>query len=68
MWALYPQKVNKKIALELKPQREFDPLAYCGDPASFIKEKSSIEYLKADIELNSLKIESILKNDKNINS
>ena len=40
MWALYHQKVNKKIALELKPQKGFDPLAYCGDPASFIKERS----------------------------
>ena len=64
MWSFYPQKVKREIALELKPQNSFDPLAYCGDPASFILEKNIIEYFQADVELDSLKIEAIL-NAKN---
>ena len=64
MWAFYPQKVRKEIALKLKPQKEFDPFAYCGDPASFVLEKNIIEYFQADVELDSLKIEAIL-NSKN---
>jgi creatinine amidohydrolase len=66
MYAFYPQKVRKEIALELKPQKGFDPLAYCGDPASFVLEKNVIEYFQANVELDSLKIETILNNDKNI--
>jgi creatinine amidohydrolase len=55
-----------ETALELKPQKGFDPLAYCGDPASFVLEKNVIEYFQANVELDSLKIETILNNDKNI--
>lgn len=66
MWSFYPQKVKKDIALKLQPQKGFHPFAYCGDPASFILEKNIIEYFQADVELDSLKIQSILKNSKNI--
>lgn len=66
MWAFYPQKVNKTIALKLEPQNGFDPLAYCGDPATFNIEKNVIEYFEADVELDSLKIEAVLKSGKNI--
>ncbi|MFT8352908.1 creatininase family protein [Clostridium saccharoperbutylacetonicum] len=66
MYAFYPQKVRKEIALKLKPQKGFDPLAYCGDPASFVLEKNVIECFQANVELDSLKIETILNNDKNI--
>lgn len=66
MYAFYPQKVRKEIALNLEPQKAFDPFAYCGDPASFVLEKNIIEYFQANVELNSLKIKTILNNDKNI--
>jgi creatinine amidohydrolase len=66
MWSFYPQKVKKDIALQLSPEKRFDPLAYCGDPASFILEKNIIQYFQADVELDSLKIETILKSSKNI--
>lgn len=61
MYAFYPQKVRTEIALKLKPQKEFDPFAYFGDPASFGLEKNVIEYFQANVELDSLKIESILR-------
>lgn len=64
MFTFYPQKVNEKLAKELKPQNSFDPLAYCGDPASFPMEKTIIEYYQADLEMDSLKIEAILKRNK----
>lgn len=66
MWAFYPQKVNVERALKLEPQKGFDPLAYCGDPASFNIEKNIIEYFEADVELDSLKIQAVLKRDKSI--
>lgn len=66
MATFYPQKVNKELALKLEPQSDFDPLAYCGDPAKFNLEKNIEEYFKADVELDSLKIETILKNYSNI--
>jgi creatinine amidohydrolase len=64
--AFYPQKVNREKALKLEPQNGFDPLAYCGDPASFNIAKNIIEYFEADVELDSLKIQSILKRSRNI--
>lgn len=60
----YPQKVNKNLAKDLKPQDTFDPLGYCGDPANFIKEKTIVEFWEADLEMDSLKIEAIIKNGK----
>lgn len=66
MLTFYPQKVNKELALKLEPQSEFDPLAYCGDPARFNLEKNIEEYFEADVELDSLKIETILKDYSNL--
>jgi creatinine amidohydrolase len=61
MHAFYPQKVNAGIARELKPQSTFDPLGYCGDPASFELEQSVLEFFKADVEMDAQKIAAILK-------
>ncbi len=60
----YPQKVDGKLAKELKPQNTWEPLGYCGDPASFPKEKTIIEFWKADSEMDALKIEAVLKKEK----
>ncbi|HYH02070.1 MAG TPA: creatininase family protein [Bacillota bacterium] len=64
MWTFYPQKVRFQVAKELKPQATFDPLAYCGDPASFELENTVLEYFEADLEMDALKIEAFLKNDQ----
>lgn len=64
MFTFYPQKGNRDIARELKPQGTFDPLGYCGDPASFSLEKDVIKYFQADVEMDSLKIEAVLKMNK----
>lgn len=60
MYTFYPQKVNTELAKELTPQHSFHPLGYCGDPASFLLEKTIIEYYKADIEMDTLKIQAEL--------
>ncbi len=64
MHTFYPQKVNGKLAKELKPQNTWDPLGYCGDPASFLKEKTVLEFWEADSEMDALKIEAVIKNEK----
>jgi creatinine amidohydrolase len=61
MFTYYPQKVNEKLAKNLKPQDTFDPLGYCGDPASFPLENTIIEFWEADSEMDALKIEAVLK-------
>lgn len=61
IYTFYPQKVDIAIAKQLKPQSNFDPLGYCGDPASFMLEKTIIEYREADVEMDSLKIQAVLK-------
>lgn len=60
MHTFYPQKVNTDIAKRLKPQNTFEPLGYCGDPASFDLEKSTIDFFEADLEMDSLKIETLI--------
>jgi creatinine amidohydrolase/Fe(II)-dependent formamide hydrolase-like protein/SAM-dependent methyltransferase len=67
MYTFYPQKVNVELAKELKPQNSFHPLGYCGDPASFSMERTVIEYYKADLEMDTLKIEAVLKKKEEIN-
>ncbi len=64
MHTFYPQKMNGKLAKELKPQNTWDPLGYCGDPASFLKEKTILEFWEADSEMDALKIEAVIKNEK----
>lgn len=63
MWTFYPEKVNIKTARGLKPQNCFDPLGYCGDPASSELEKNVVEFFEADAELDSLRIKTLLDKD-----
>lgn len=66
VFAFYPQKVNVEVATKMKPQNTFHPLGYCGDPASFLKETTVLEYFRADLEMDSLKIEAVLKRYKEL--
>lgn len=61
VFTFYPQKGNRELARELKPQGTFDPLGYCGDPASYYLEDTVIEYFRADVETDARKIEAYLK-------
>jgi creatinine amidohydrolase len=63
MAAFFPEKVRGAVAKTLKPQNAFDPLAYCGDPASYDLEFNIEEFAAADAALDALKIEAILKRD-----
>lgn len=63
MAAFYPQKVNTEMAKGLTPQASFDPYAYCGDPASFPLEKTLMEYYRADLATDALKIQAVLENN-----
>lgn len=64
IYNFYPDKVNVELAKELKPQNSFHPFGYFGDPASFLKENTIVEFYKADIEMDTLKIEAIVKQNK----
>ncbi len=66
MAAFFPEKVRTSVAKAQKPSNSFHPLAYCGDPASFDKEINMAEYMRADVQLDVLKIEAILKRDAGI--
>lgn len=61
MHTFYPEKVNAECAMTLKPQDTFHPLGYCGDPASFPLEKDIMAFYDADVEIDAMKIEKILK-------
>lgn len=63
MVAFFPEKVRSDVAKTLKPQDSFNPLAYCGDPASFDSEINIAEFTLADVTLDVLKIEAILERD-----
>lgn len=63
---MFYSKGKCRKSLKAWTTKGFDNLAYCGDPASFNIEKNIIEYFKADVQLDSLKIQAILKMDKNI--
>jgi creatinine amidohydrolase len=63
MAAFFPEKVRRDAAKTLKPQNGFDPLAYCGDPASYDLEFNIEEFIAADVALDALKIEAILNRD-----
>ncbi len=60
MHAFYPEK-KVSIAKKLKPQNSFNSLAYCVDPANYDLENDVFEFWEADLEAESLKIESVLK-------
>jgi creatinine amidohydrolase len=63
MAAFFPEKLRSEVAMSLKPQDSFHPLAYCGDPASYDLEFNITEFTKADTMLDALKVEAILKRD-----
>ena len=63
MAAFFPEKVRGDVAKTLKPQDTFHPLAYYGDPASFDLEFNMAEFTRADVRLDALKVEAILKRD-----
>jgi creatinine amidohydrolase len=63
MAAFFPEKLRRDIAKALQPQNTFDPLAYCGDPAKYDLEINIEAYTEADVSLDALKIEAILKRD-----
>ncbi len=51
MFTFFPEKVRCDVAKTLKPQDNFHPLAYCGDPASFDLEFNIAEFTFADVKL-----------------
>ncbi|MBP1755584.1 MAG: Creatininase [Firmicutes bacterium] len=61
VFTFYPNKGNRELAKQLKPQDTFHPLGYCGDPASFELEDTIIDYFHADVETDASKIEAYLK-------
>lgn len=63
MATFFPEKVRFDVAKKLMPQDNFDPSAYCGDPANFDLEINIKEFTAADVALDSLKIEAILQRD-----
>ena len=63
MAAFFPEKVRAEAARAQAPSDSFHPLAYCGDPASFEKEINMAEYMRADVQLDVLKMEAILERD-----
>lgn len=60
MYAFFPEKVRREIALTLTPSKSFDPLAYYGDPASFEKEINVAEILEVDVKVDALRIREII--------
>lgn len=63
MAAFFPEKVRRDVAKALKPQSCFDPLGYCGDPASYDLEINIKEFTAADVALDALKIKAVLQRD-----
>jgi creatinine amidohydrolase len=61
MWAYYPERVRKEVALGLKPASSFaNPLGYVGDPASFLAETSQARIQELWAELLAKRIEALL--------
>lgn len=63
MAAFFPEKVRRDVAKALKPQNNFHPLAYCGDPANYDLEFNIAEFSLADATLDARKIAAILQTD-----
>ncbi len=63
MAAFFPEKVRGEVAKTLAPQNSFDPLAYCGDPASYELEFHIEEFTAAIVKQDALGIEAILLRD-----
>jgi creatinine amidohydrolase/Fe(II)-dependent formamide hydrolase-like protein len=63
IWAYYPDKVDAESAKKLKPQSNFFPLGYAGDPANFDPENGK-ETWDIIVQIDALKIEAYLKQSK----
>jgi hypothetical protein len=46
MWREFPAEVDTRLAQRLKPQSEFLPLGYVGDPAGYAQEEALSDYFK----------------------
>jgi len=60
MHTFFPERVNANLAKTLIPRDSFHPMAYCGDPASFVLEDSILAYYKADLDTDAQKIAAYL--------
>lgn len=63
IWAYYPDKVDVEAAKKLKPQSNFFPLGYAGDPANFDPENGK-EVWDIIVQTDALKIEAYLEQSK----
>ena len=63
MAAFFPEKVRQGVAKALKPRDGFDPLAYCGDPASYDLEINVVECAAADARIDARRIAAALLKD-----
>ncbi|HEX9060744.1 MAG TPA: creatininase family protein, partial [Clostridia bacterium] len=62
MAVFFPEKVKKDVAEKLQPHDSFHPSAYVGDPASYkLDMEAGIEFTRADVAVDVLKIETLLK-------
>jgi hypothetical protein len=52
------------IAAGLKPEGDFDPLGYVGDPASYKLEKNVVEVVRIQAEGDALVIDAFMKQEK----
>ncbi len=60
MHLFFPERVNGALARTLPPRRGFDPMAYYGDPASYVLERDLVAYYEADLETDVLRIQAVL--------
>lgn len=61
MHTFFPSRVNVVEAKRLSPSDRFDPLAYCGDPASFeLEEERLLAFYRADLDMDARKIQCVL--------
>jgi len=58
MWQEFPAEGDARLARRLKPQPEFLPLGYVGDPAAYLEEDSLSDYLKKAPEYDARRIEA----------
>ena len=64
--AFFPEKIRRDVALTLTPSNSFEPLAYCGDPASYEKEINVAEIYSVDVKIDALKIKKLLAENSSI--
>lgn len=59
----FPAEVDVRLAAQLKPQSEFKPLGYVGDPASFRQEDALINYFTKGPEYDARRILAFFRQD-----